>query len=70
MKPSFRPCCPNHGEPLEGLPFPIPSKGTGKCPVSGCDFDYEVETDQEIVSQDKFGNTTKTLGWNVQGEEQ
>lgn len=67
--PSWKPKCPNHSEPLEGIPFPIPSKGTGICPVSGCPFDYEVETDQETVSNDKFGNVTKNLKWNVTGEE-
>lgn len=69
MTPTTKPVCPNHGEPLEGLPFPMPSKGTGKCPVSGVDFDYEVELDENQVVKDKFGNLTKVPTWEVRGEE-
>jgi len=65
-----KPCCPNHGEPLEGCGFPLPKKGTGKCPVSGCDFDFEVEVDEETTIVDKFGNVTKGKGWVVTGDEQ
>ena len=68
-KPTTIPCCPNHGEPLEGIPFPMPSKGIGICPVSGCPFDYEVEVDEEITLTDKFGNVTKAVKWNVSGDE-
>ena len=67
--PSYRPVCPNHGEPLDGIPFPMPSKGTGICPVSGCPFDFEVELDEAQLVKDKFGNTTKAIKWNVQGDE-
>lgn len=62
-------CCPNHGEPLEGIGFPIPNKGTGMCPVSGCSFDFEIETDAVEQKVDKFGNVTKSKRWNVTGEE-
>lgn len=61
--------CPNHNEELEGLPFPIPSKGTGVCPVSKCEFDYEAELDQTEVKKDKNGNLIKSLHWNVSGDE-
>lgn len=67
--PSHVPVCPNHGCPLDGIGFPIPQKGTGICPISGCPFDFEVEVDQETIVQDKFGNTSKQLNWNVSGDE-
>lgn len=66
---SYAPKCPNHGCPLDGIGFPMPSKGTGICPVSGCPFDFEAEVDQETVSKDKNGNIIKTLGWKVEGNE-
>lgn len=61
--------CPNHGEPLEGLPFPVPKKGTGICPVSGVSFDYEAEGDDSRMTTDKFGNPSKVFDWKVTGEE-
>ena len=67
--PSFRPCCPNHNEPLEDIPFPMPSKGVGICPVSGCPFDFEVELDETKVVQDKNGNLEKATSWKVSGDE-
>ena len=69
MTSSYLPQCPNHAEPLEGIPFPIPQKGTGMCPVSGCSFDYEVELDQAVNVVDKNGTLTKKVGWQVNGEE-
>lgn len=69
QKPSFKPCCPNHGEPLEGIPFPMPSKGVGICPVSGCPFEFEVETDETKIIIDKNGTPNKSVGWKVTGEE-
>lgn len=72
-KPKYRPCCPNHGEPLEGLPFPMPNKGIGKCPVSGVDFEFELEIDEDEEKEvvDKFGNKSKVKStkWNVTGDE-
>lgn len=67
--PSFKPKCPNHGEPLEGCGFPLPQKGVGICPVSGYPFEFEVETDEETVQKDKFGNIVKKLDWKLTGEE-
>jgi hypothetical protein len=66
-----RPSCPNHGEPLEDIPFPMPKKGVGICPVSKCPFDYEVEVDEDKVEEgvDKFGNKTKIAPWKVTGDE-
>lgn len=69
MRPTFLPKCPNHGCPLEGCGFPLPSKGTGICPVSGCPFDFEVETDEEKIKMDKFGNPVKQVDWKVTGDE-
>lgn len=74
-KPRGRPCCPNHGEPLEGIGFPMPSKGTGICPVSGVPFDYEIEVDpneaNQVVEKDAQGNLKKVPGmvWKVSGDE-
>ena len=74
-KPKGRPCCPNHGEPLEGIPFPMPSKGTGMCPISGCSFDYEIEVDPEeahmVYERNSAGNMKKVPGskWKLSGNE-
>lgn len=62
--------CPNHGEELEGLPFPLTEKGTGICPVSRCSFDYEVELDDTATVVDKFGKATKKKNWKVSGDEE
>ncbi len=68
-KPSWKPVCPNHNEPLEGVGFPIPAQGVGKCPISGCDFEFAAEVDQDKITLDKFGKPQKTVGWRVEGEE-
>lgn len=68
-KPSYTPRCPNHGAPLEGLEFPIPAKGTGICPISKCEFDYEAEVDEQKMVKDKDGNLVPSLDWKVSGEE-
>lgn len=71
--PSWKPKCPNHGCALEGCGFPLPKKGTGKCPVSGVDFDFEVEVDDDKMvggmKKDKDGNMVKGSSWKVVGEE-
>lgn len=63
--------CPNHGEPLEGLPSPIPSKGTGRCPISKCMFNYEIsmETGDTTYVKDHNGNITAVPTYKVEGEE-
>lgn len=63
--------CPNHKEPLEGLPFPITKKGIGKCPVSGVDFEYEANLDEDKNSTavDKFGNKLKSQTYTVTGDD-
>lgn len=65
------PCCPNHGEPLEGVGSPIPRKGTGICPVSKCPFDFEIETDREGTEyvKDAAGNLTALPTFKVSGDE-
>lgn len=68
-KPTTGPVCPNHGCRLEGLPFPLPKKGTGMCPKSGYSFDYEIEGDDSHMTQDKFGNPSKVFEWKVSGDE-
>lgn len=68
--PSFRPECPNHREPLEGCGFPLPKKGTGICPVSGCSFDFSVELDEDKMVKDKFGAMSKSKDWKVTGDEE
>ena len=67
--PSFGPKCPNHGVFLEGCGFPLPAKGTGKCPVSGADFDFEAEIDEAKTTLDKNGNVTKSVGWRLTGSD-
>lgn len=67
--PTFKPKCPNHGEPLEGCGFPLPRKGTGTCPVSGAPFDFEVELDEKTLVLDKTGKLTPTVGWKVSGND-
>lgn len=66
-----KPLCPNHGCPLEGIPWPQPKKGEGMCPVSGAHFAYEAEGDdmKNQVTRDKFGNTIKSAVWKVTGDE-
>lgn len=67
--PTYGPRCPNHGEFLEGIGFPMPKKGTGICPVSKCPFDFEIETDEATMVVDKNGEMQKKVGWSVNGEE-
>lgn len=67
--PSTLPKCPNHGVTLEGFPFPMTTKGTAKCPVSGADFDYQAEVDEDKVQQDKDGNITKGSKWKTDGND-
>lgn len=61
--------CPNHGCPLTDIPFPMPRKGVGICPVSGCPFDFEAEVDEDKITRDKFGNLTKSEKWSVTGND-
>ena len=69
-RPSYGPTkCPNHGEPLEGIPFPHPEKGSGTCPVSGAKFDYEAQLDEHEMSIDKFGNIEKKSKWKLTGND-
>lgn len=62
-------CCPNHGEPLEGIPQPCPPKGIGMCPVSGCSFEFEIDTLRTKTRKDKSGKLTTDLVYTVTGEE-
>lgn len=67
--PSFTPKCPNHGAALEGCGFPLPAKGTGRCPVSGAEFEFEAVVDEEKTVLDKDGNVSKEVGWRINGQE-
>lgn len=67
--PTWRPLCPNHSCPLDGIPFPMPAKGEGICPVSGAHFAFEAETDEDKMVQDKFGNITKHVDWKLTGND-
>lgn len=69
MTPTFKPHCPNHGCPLDGIGFPMPQVGVGMCPVSGASFEFACETDETKVVQDKFGGTTKEVKWSVTGND-
>jgi len=67
--PTTGPKCPNHGATLEGIPFPMPSKGKGICPISGVPFDYEVDSTELSEAVDKDGNKTTSKQWKLTGEE-
>lgn len=67
--PSRGPTCPNHYVGLVDLPFPVPKKGQGTCPISKAKFDFEIEGDDSHMTTDKFGNPSKVFDWNVSGEE-
>lgn len=69
MKPSYKPTCPNHGCPLDGMKFPLPEKGEGICPVSGAHFEFEASVDEEAVVKDKFGRLVKKPTWEMKGNE-
>lgn len=66
---SYKPVCPNHNVELVDLPFPLPSKGEGTCPISSCRFDYEIEMDESVMTRDKDGNMVKGKKFKVEGEE-
>ena len=67
--PTFGPRCPNHNELLEGIGFPIPQKGTGRCPVSKCMFAFEISVDEMKMIKDKEGKMVKAVGWKTEGNE-
>lgn len=60
--------CPNHSCPLEGIPNPTPRKGTGICPVSGAPFEFESDTEPNVLRQDKNGNIIPTK-WDINGND-
>ncbi len=68
-RPSGKPSCPNHGCPLTDIPYPIPSKGVGICPVRGCPFEFEVEVDGHETKVDTAGNKIKATKWVAKGDE-
>lgn len=63
--------CPNHAEPLEGLPNPLTPKGTGRCPISGCHFSYVIDMEAESTAYEKDhnGNLKAVPVYKVLGEE-
>lgn len=69
--PLSAPKCPNHGEVLEGCGFPLPAKGEGRCPISKCMFQFQVDGSEEnaIVGVDKDGNPMKSPSWKLIGDE-
>jgi hypothetical protein len=56
----FGPMCPVCHIALEGVGFPLPKKGTGRCPNGGL-YAFEIETNENEseVKRDKFGNIMK-----------
>jgi hypothetical protein len=68
---SGKPRCPNHGCPLEGIPWPAPLKGQAVCPVSGAHFAYEIQGQfqGEGIRKDKFGNLITEKVYKVTGQE-
>lgn len=69
--PGFKPKCPNHGCPLDGIPWPLPKKGEGMCPVSGAHFAFEAQVDEASteMEKDKNGNMIKKVGWKLSGND-
>lgn len=67
--PSFAPRCPNHGCPLDGVGFPLPSSGQGICPVSGWPFDFKADTQKASEKKDKFGNVVAATEWDITGND-
>ena len=70
-RPSGKPHCPDSHPDVEliDLPFPLPSRGIGTCPVSGVKFAFEIDlTDVEVV-YDKFGQPLKRPTWKLTGSE-
>ncbi len=63
------PRCPNHHVELVGLPNPLTEKGQATCPISGAEFEYEVELDKEEMKQDSKGNIIKVPKWKTEGQE-
>ena len=70
IMPSGTVRCPNHGCELEGVPFPLPEKGVGRCPVSKCSFEFESKIDPDMVVTLKDGTVTKMSRWEVTGSEE
>ncbi len=66
--PSFTPLCPWCAQPLEGCGFPLPRKGTGRCPAGGIDVNFEVEIDEVETFKDKNGNVQKQMKWKVSAD--
>lgn len=67
--PSYRPICPNHNCPLGFVPFPLPKKGEGRCPISGVIFTFEAEVNEQGMKLDKFGVPMKDIKWKVEGND-
>lgn len=65
--PSYSPKCPNHNETLDGVPFPMPQKGEGRCPVSGAHFSFEATIDQQKMVKGKDGQMQPEVGWKIEG---
>ena len=63
--PSFKPKCPDCGEQLEGLPFPLPNKGEGRCPVGMCMVTFEVDLTNSTMAKGKDGKLYKTSRWKM-----
>lgn len=68
ITPSGKILCPNHGCELEGVPFPVPEKGSARCPVSMAMFSYEAKIDPQMKVQLKDGTITKMSKWEITGD--
>lgn len=69
IKPSGKVLCPNHGCELEGVPWPMPEKGTARCPVSKAMFEYEAKIDPQMKVQMKDGTVALMSKWEITGDE-
>lgn len=55
---------------LIDLPFPLPEKGVGVCPVSMCEFEFEATPPKnEKIVMTKDGKLEKSMEWTVKGDE-
>ena len=69
LMPSGIVSCPNHGCALEDIPFPLPEKGTGVCPVSKALFEFEAKQDATETVVMKDGTVEKLPYWEVHSDD-
>lgn len=61
--------CPNHGEPLEGVESPLPTKGIGICPVSKCPFHFEANPESKKLRVNSRGEYEEVCEYTINGKD-